>query len=68
MMALSGVIRPSYSEVRYGTSLASLRTVEQSHPSHNPLTGAKSNCDTPQIWEWLRTTSKSVLQLDRDST
>lgn len=72
MMTLSGVIRPSHVELRYGTqpaiSSASCRQpetaeiplfIEQApaHAWHHEIAAG-----TKQIWRWVRITSRTVMQ------
>ena len=63
MMALSGVIRPSHIELRYGTPLTSLPALWQSATTKTPLTIEHASRSTrlheiqagsKQFWQWIR--------------
>jgi hypothetical protein len=71
MMALSGVIRPSHVELRYGTPLRSLpalwqpTTTETSLPTERNLARVWHNeiqASGKQIRQWMLMTSKTVTQ------
>lgn len=75
MMALSGVIRPSHIELRYGTPLTSLDALcPQSATRETPLLTERTpvlawqhdmQARVQRIWQWMRTTSKTMMQSNR---
>ncbi len=78
MMALSGVIRPSHIELRYGIPLTSLdASCPQSTTMETPLLTERTPVSVWlhdirvgvqwiwQIWQWMRTTSHTMMQSNR---
>lgn len=72
MLALSGVVRPSYVELRYATPIASITAFRaqptaikhpQTQPLHSSPGGRNITLNIKQTRQWTRSLSSAIVQL-----